>query len=153
MRRTACVLAIWTAAVPGLFRGEPARWRTFLIIISIAMGMTGPAHAAAAAETVDIEVSNFKFEPRAIRLEHGRAYILRLHNRSGFSHDFVARDFFNTAEISMGDRSKFRTSDLDLAGGETVEVHLVAPPPGTFKFHCSHPLHSTLGMKGTIEVD
>ena len=50
------------------------------------------------------------------------------------------------------DRAKMDKSGVDLEGGESVDIHLIAPPPGSYEMHCSHFMHSSFGMTGTIVV-
>lgn len=104
------------------------------------------------ARRVAIALSSFKYEPATIGLEHGRPYVLRFVNTAGGGHDFVAKRFFAAARIAPADRATVKDGAIDLGGGETVEVRLIAPAAGSYEVHCSHFLHSTFGMKGRIEV-
>ena len=104
------------------------------------------------AATVTITLSNFDYEPETIELEHGRAYRLRFVNAASGGHNFVARDFFAAAEIAERDRATVAEGKVELDGGESVEVRLVAPAAGEYEVHCSHFLHSTFGMTGEIVV-
>ncbi|WP_019833520.1 cupredoxin domain-containing protein [Sphingomonas sp. PR090111-T3T-6A] len=104
------------------------------------------------AQTVSVELSNFKFTPATLTLQHGVVYRLRLSNTSSGGHDFVAKEFFAGASIAPEDRAKIRNGGIDVDGKETVEVRLVAGQPGTYKSHCSHFMHSSFGMTGTIVV-
>src|SRR5262249_40118860 len=104
------------------------------------------------AQTVPVELSNFKFTPATLTLQHGMVYRLRFSNAASGGHDFVAQDFFAGANIAPEDRAKVRNGGVDVDGKETVEVRLVVGPPGTYKSHCSHFMHSSFGMTGTIVV-
>ncbi len=104
------------------------------------------------AKPVSIELSNFKFTPSELTLQHGTAYRIHFSNASSGGHNFVAKEFFAGSTIDPEDRGKIKDGGIDLAGGEAVDVRLVANQPGTYKSHCSHFLHTSFGMTGTITV-
>ena len=95
-----------------------------------------------------IQVWSYGFAPNPIHLAAGRPVTLIFQNRSGSSHDFVARTFFANARVISG---HVMGGMVDLRGGETKRVTLI-PRAGTYKAHCSHFMHDFLGMKDTIVV-
>ena len=101
--------------------------------------------AAPAPTTVTIALSNYRFDPAAIRLRHGQPYVLHLVNRSGGGHSFVAPDFLAAAGAPRG--------AIEVPGGATVDVPVVAPAPGRYKLKCGHFMHGAFGMKGAIIVE
>lgn len=101
---------------------------------------------------VEIDLSSFQYEPAVITLDHGRPYVLHLVNRSSKGHDFVAKAFFAAATVANEDRARTAKGGIELEGNESVDIHLTAPPPGTYDVHCSHFMHSAFGMKATIIV-
>ena len=105
--------------------------------------------AAAQPATQVITLYSFGFAPRPIVLAAGRPVTLVFVNRSGSSHDFVARSFFATSTIVGGDVMQ---GMVDLRGGETRTVRLV-PRAGVYRVHCSHFMHSMLGMTDRIIVN
>lgn len=104
------------------------------------------------AKPVSIELSNFKFTPSTLTLQRGTAYRIHLANAASGGHDFVAKEFFAGSTIDPEDQAKIKNGGIDLAGGEAVDIRLVANQPGTYKTHCSHFMHSSFGMTGTITV-
>ena len=104
------------------------------------------------AQPVSIELSNFKFTPSTLTLQRGKAYRIHFSNASSGGHNFVAKEFFAGSTIDPEDQGKIKNGGIDLAGGEAVDVRLVANQPGTYKSHCSHFMHTTFGMSGTIAV-
>lgn len=108
------------------------------------------AVAAQSAKRVDVELSNFKITPATITLDHGRTYVFHFANTSKGGHDFVAKRFFAAAHPA--DDALARDGKVELRGGESTDVEFTAPAAGTYEFHCSHLMHSTFGMKGTITV-
>ena len=101
--------------------------------------------AAPAPTALTVAMSNFRFEPSAIRLHHGQPYVLRLVNRSSGGHSFVAPGFLVAAGAARG--------AVEVPGGAAVDVPLVAPAPGRYKLKCGHFMHPAFGMKGEIVVD
>ena len=101
--------------------------------------------AAPAATAVTVAMTNFRFAPAALRLQHGQPYVLHLVNRSSGGHSFVAPQFLAAAGVPRG--------AIEVPGGATVDVPIVAPAPGRYKLKCGHFMHPAFGMKGTIIVD
>jgi uncharacterized cupredoxin-like copper-binding protein len=108
---------------------------------------------ATTAPVVDVALSSFKFTPGTIQLDHGRAYVFHLTNQSGGAHDFTAQAFFDAATIAPADRARIDKGKVELGGGDDVDIHLIAPPAGRYKVHCTHFMHSMFGMTGEIVVN
>ena len=125
--------------------------RSLCVLLAAMLASAAPG-AAQPVTTVDVELASFKFTPSTVMLDHGRDYILRLHNTSSGGHDFVAKSFFDAAAITPADRDRVRKGGVDVAGGETVQLRLTAPRAGRYPVHCSHFMHSAFGMKGEILV-
>jgi plastocyanin len=93
-------------------------------------------------------VWSYGFAPSPIQLKAGTPVTLRFVNQSGASHDFTAKEFFAASKITAGAAPE---GEIELKGQETKTVTLV-PAAGTYKAHCSHFLHESLGMHDTIVV-
>lgn len=111
------------------------------------------AATAQPPQALTVEMSNFKFNPSTLTLKHGQSYVLHFVNKASGGHDFVAKEFFASSAISPEDRAKVKNGEIELSGGESADVHLVANMPGTYKTHCSHFMHSSFGMTGQIVVE
>ena len=114
-------------------------------LLSILIG--GPAAAQPATQV--ITVWSFGFAPHPIHLAAGRPVTLVFVNRSGSSHDFTASAFFANSAISAGAAPD---GEVELRGHQTKSITLI-PRRGTYPAHCSHFLHSQLGMNDLIVVD
>ena len=112
----------------------------------------GAATAQGSPQAITVDMSNFKFTPATLTLTHGRPYVIHFVNSASGGHDFVAKEFFDAATIAPGDRAKVKHGEIELAGGESADVHLVANTPGSYKSHCSHFMHSSFGMTGQVVV-
>ncbi len=122
----------------------------FLLAVPLAALAQSATPQAPAA--VNVQLSNFKFAPRTIVLDHGRNYVLRLYNAAGGGHDFTARDFFAAATILPADRGWVRNGEVEVPPGQRRDIRLTAPPAGRYKVKCTHRFHKLLGMSGTIIV-
>jgi len=109
--------------------------------------MTG-APAAAQTPTMQIVVYSFGFTPKPIRLAAGRPVTLTFVNTSGGGHDFTAQSFFASSRITAGAAPD---GEIELKPHETRSITLI-PQAGTYNVHCSHFMHSTMGMHDQITV-
>ena len=132
-----------------------SRLRSLAPLCAIVLASAGAAQSGAewgSARALTLQLSSFKFEPSEISMEHGVAYDLRLVNLSSGGHDFASKAFFAGAQVRPDDMAKVRDGRIEVGGGESVEVHLIAPAPGTYKIRCTHFMHSVFGMTGRIIV-
>jgi uncharacterized cupredoxin-like copper-binding protein len=119
-------------------------------LFALALFVPLPAFAQdAAPQTVEVRLSNFSFNPRAIALHAGRPVILRLVNDGGGGHNFSAPQFFAAA---IGVAGPVVEGMVDVPGHHSVDIRLT-PSRGTYRLRCTHTMHSTFGMNGTITVE
>lgn len=119
---------------------------THIAVAAFALAVGAAAPAQPAAQT--IVMSNFRYSPPAIRLAAGRPVTLTFVNRSGGGHDFTARAFFANSTIIAGAAPG---GEVEVRGGATKSITLI-PRAGTYRAHCSHFLHTPMGMRGQIIV-
>jgi plastocyanin len=100
---------------------------------------------------VTVSLSSFKFDPAELRLKAGQPIVLHLQNVGAGGHNFSAPAFFAAAAVRPQDRAKVSGGAVDIPGHGTVDVALV-PVAGTYKLKCTHMMHSTFGMTGSIVV-
>ena len=102
---------------------------------------------------VEVHLSNFKFTPQAIVLDHGQSYVLKIIDESSGGHNFTAKSFFAAANVTPRDRALIGAKgNVEVSGGEAREIHFVAPAAGSYDVKCTHFLHESFGMKGSITV-
>ena len=128
-------------------RPIPAILATGLIAVSV----SGDAAAQGGAEQ-RVELANFDFTPKELHLHAGQPVALVLANVASGGHDFSAPEFFAAARIEPADAALVTRGEVDVPGKETRTIHLV-PAAGTYKLTCTHTMHATFGMKGSIVVD
>jgi uncharacterized cupredoxin-like copper-binding protein len=123
-----------------------------LLVLPLMLLVGSPA-AAQPAPTVLVQLSNFKFTPNRIVLDHGRSYVLRLVNVAGGGHDLTAPAFFAAARIAPADRALIQEGEVEVPAGQVREIHLTAPDSAAaYKIKCSHSFHKMFGMSGAIIV-
>lgn len=127
--------------------------RPAAFVCSAALALAAaPSTSAASSQPVTVTLSNFDFTPSTIALVHGRAYALTLTNTAGGGHNFAAPAFFAAAKIDPADRARVANGTVEVAGGQSVTIHLTVPAAGRYKVRCTHTLHTMFGMKGAIVV-
>jgi uncharacterized cupredoxin-like copper-binding protein len=121
--------------------------RTLLLATLIALA----APAAGQPTTAVVDLTNFKFTPAQVELKANRPAILQLRNGSSGGHSFSAPAFFAAAHVDPASAGLIREGKIEVPAHATVQVALT-PTAGQYPLKCSHPFHSTFGMKGTIIV-
>ncbi len=116
---------------------------------AVSLAFAAPAFAVDAPPVQTIDVQSFSFSPKPIHLAAGKPVTLNFINRSGSSHDFTAPQFFAYSTFSVGTAPN---GEIDLPPHATRSVTLT-PRAGTYNAHCSHFLHSAMGMHVQIIVD
>jgi plastocyanin len=122
------------------------------VVLSGLFAVAGAALAQPAAKVINIELSEYKYSPMEIDLKVGQPYVFHLTNSGSKGHDLSAKAFFATVTLASGSAAKVKDGDVDLDEGESVDVALVPQKAGAYEMHCTHFMHSMLGMKGQIVV-
>jgi plastocyanin len=103
------------------------------------------------ATAVEVVLKSFSFTPETLHLRAGVPVRLTIRDEKG-GHNFAAPQFFAKAKIAPEDAAKIRGGKIELEGGEAVTIRLV-PAAGSYKLTCTHFLHTSFGMKGSIVVE
>lgn len=104
------------------------------------------------AQTVQVGMADYDFTPKTLQFHANKPYRLRLTNSAGHGHSFDAPEFFAAVGIAPEDQSKVVKGEVEVEGGQTVELKFVPATTGSYKFHCSHFLHASFGMTGEAVV-
>lgn len=121
--------------------------------VAAALILAGPATAAQQGSTaprIAVELSNYSFKPKQVRLKAGQPVILHLVNATSKTHTFTAPEFFASAAMQPGTQPV--GGGIRLGGGETKDIALT-PKAGRYKLKCTRPFHKMMGMSGEIIVD
>jgi len=140
--------------------------RAFAVIVMLALAGCGHAPLPAAtanlsdaawaqARTVEIALDDFDFNPQDLTLEANRPYKLHFVNKGSGGHNFDSPAFFRTAQFRSGaatDRVRASGGIVELARGESLDLYVVPATAGTYPVECSHTLHASFGMIGSVVV-
>ncbi len=114
------------------------------------------------SKTVDVvvELVEYGYRPRELRLKAGQPYRIRLINYSGINHYFTAPEFFRSAATrkAMVDRyaeikAPYFTAFEVVSRGGGIDVYLVPMVKGRFDVHCEINDHRERGVRGVIIVE
>ncbi|MFC4291029.1 cupredoxin domain-containing protein [Sphingorhabdus arenilitoris] len=129
------------------------------IAAAVCLGLTMTAKPVAtsartqeATGKVEISLKNFKFTPADITLTAGKTVTLIFINEGTGGHNFIAKEFFASAQMDTETRTKLgKKGVVELNKGARMEITLT-PKVGSYKVKCGHFLHAGLGMTGSISV-
>ena len=119
--------------------------------LSLVILVAFAAPASSQPNTAAVELTNFKFTPAQLELKANLPVILQLRNDASGGHSFSAPAFFAGARVDPASAGLIREGRIEVPAHKTVQVALT-PSAGQFPLKCSHTLHSTFGMTGTIIV-
>jgi len=87
----------------------------------LALGLAASAataqDTAAAPTTITITLSEFKFAPTEIDLDHGQAYVLHIVNDGKKSHDLRADAFFRSVTLASDSAGAVKNGAVELTEG------------------------------------
>ena len=124
-----------------------------LMLAGFSAALMASAAQAQSAQEVRVSLTSYAFTPATITLKAGTAYRLHLTNDSKKGHDFTAAEFFAASTVAPADRAKLEDdSEVEVDAGKAADITVTPNRAGTYPLTCSHFLHTTLGMQGTIVV-
>lgn len=106
-------------------------------LLQTAVGGT-PAQAVRGAQTIDVALHDYRFEPASITVPAGTRVTLRIQNATGQEHELELDAFDVEAE--------------GIKPGATATLTFVADRPGSYEYACHLPGHYEAGMKGTLII-
>lgn len=112
------------------------------------------------AAVLRIELRDYGFIPRELRLRAGQPYRLEIFNSGGNTHYFNAPEFFQSvathkaevpaqAEIKGGSFTQF---EIMRRGGQ-LHFYFVPLVAGTYRVHCHLEDHAEMGVEGRLIVE
>ena len=121
----------------------------FALVLAVPLPATAQDVPGGAPQRIEVRLSSFAFEPRAIALTAGRPVVLHLVNTGGGGHNFSAPQFFATA---TGVSGPVEDGEVEVPGHQSVDIRLT-PARGSYRLRCTHTMHTAFGMRGTITVE
>jgi plastocyanin len=122
-----------------------------LILTFVLLAPAGRA-VAQTAEPVTVSLTNYAFTPDTLALRAGAPYRLHFTNTESKDHNFSAPQFFAASQVAPDDQAKIKSGAIEVAGGQTVDVTVTPGQAGSYSFTCTHFMHRSMGMHGTITV-
>ena len=123
------------------------------ILVLIASLVTPVNAALAQAPTpIAITLSNYAFSPGTLNMQAGATYQLHFTNSGSRDHNFSAPAFFASAQIAADDQAKVQKGSVEVGSGQSVDITVTAGQAGTFPVECTHFMHKSMGMHGSIIV-
>lgn len=110
------------------------------------------ARAQDAPASVTITLTSYAFLPAAIVLKAGAPVRLHLVNAADKSHNFAAKEFFANAVVAPGDQAIMHDGEIELQEGAQADVTVTPTKAGSYALKCTHFLHASMGMTGTITI-
>ena len=125
-----------------------------MLLAAAAMTVAAPVAAVSQTAKTEVVLANFSFTPEELHLHAGQSTTIHFVNNGSGGHDFTAAEFFSAATMDAANRARIggATGRVSLGKDQSLDVTLT-PKAGTYKAHCSHFMHSSLGMTGKIVVD
>ncbi|MGE5540545.1 MAG: hypothetical protein ACM30I_18155 [Gemmatimonas sp.] len=110
------------------------------------------------AQTVDVKLTEWRYQPSTLRFERGKPYRLHFVNDGIEAHDFSSKEFFQSIAVArlVGPGTNLMTPRLVSVGvdaGESKDLFFVPVRAGSYAIECDEPLHAAFGMRGTVEID
>lgn len=107
-----------------------------------------------------IELRDYGFIPRELRLRVGQPYRLEIFNSGGNTHYLNAPEFFNSIATRKAEvphqaeirAERFTQFEVMRRGGE-LHFYFVPLVAGTYRMHCHLENHAERGVEGTIIVE
>ena len=103
------------------------------------------------AQRVDVIMTNYRFDPNALRFHLGVAYRLHFENRGTELHEYNAPAFFKSVELRDPGMLNSDRTEIAVPPGQQRDLYFVALKPGEFPLTC--PDHDWAGMVGNITIE
>lgn len=127
-------------------------WWILFTLMSILLSSCGSANVP--STTLQIVMSDFKYEPAEFTVPAGKEITLNLKNEGAVAHEFVIMKLGQSAGEKFGPEDEDNIYwEVELDPGQSVTVTFTAPTEaGTYEVVCGTEGHLEAGMKGTLTV-
>jgi len=127
------------------------KFANVVILIAVPFLPVGEA-SAQTVMPLSITLSNYSFTPNVLDLQAGVTYRMHFINGGSKDHNFSAPEFFAASQIAPDDQAKIEKGLVALDSGQSVDITITPDHPGIFPVECTHFMHKTMGMHGSITV-
>jgi uncharacterized cupredoxin-like copper-binding protein len=130
--------------------------KKYLLVLLVLLGLLLPACGGASgpATTLNIVMTDFKYEPADATVPAGKEITLNLKNEGNVVHEYVIMKLGQSAGEKFGPEDEDNIYwEVELDPGKSVSVTFTAPTePGTYEVVCGTEGHLEAGMKGSLTV-
>jgi len=116
-----------------------------LVLLPVLLGAAAPEPV-----TVNVVMTDYRFQPDHLTLQHGMPYRLHLENHGKETHEFTAQIFFAASKIDNADVLNRERSEIVMQPGDAKDLFVTPGAPGTYDLRCAD--HDWNGMTGGITV-
>jgi len=108
--------------------------------------------------TLDVGISEFRFDPETLELPAGQLVSLSITNDGATEHDFTIKGFAGEVAFRLdgdppsNDRSDGEDVHIALRPGTSAELRVRAGEPGEYELYCAVSGHRRAGMRTTLTV-
>lgn len=109
---------------------------------------------------ITIEMRDYGYRPREVRLKSGQPYRITLVNYGSVSHYFTAPEFLAsvaTRKVEVRNQAEVKApvfASFELQGrGGSLDVYFVPMTKGQYRAHCHIKDHLSLGIEGVLIVE
>ena len=116
-----------------------------------------PAKAAQATRTIELDMSEFRFNPERIEVKSGETVLFRVRNTGRIAHELMFGDPAELKDHAEQMRKQptmahHDSGGLTLEAGKAGEMAWTFTNAGEFQYACLIPGHFEAGMVGTVVV-
>lgn len=122
-----------------------------LAAVCVASPLPAVAGDWSKAETVAVDLVDYRFVPDHLVFRRGIVYRLHLENKGRELHEFTAPEFLKAVEIGNPEVVGTYGTEIVMRPGDKKDLFFIARQSGTFKLICSD--HDWAGMVGEIVVE
>lgn len=125
----------------------------FLLALGLSLVLTA-CGASGPSTTIDVEFTDFKFNPDAFVIPAGETITINAKNSGAVEHEFVVMKLGTTVGEDFGDEDEENIYwEVEVEPGESATTTFTAPSePGEYQLVCGTEGHFVAGMVGSVTV-
>lgn len=124
------------------------------LVVLLSVLVLAACGAPAPSTTLDLEMSEFIFEPAEVVVPAGQEVTLNVSNAGAVEHEFVIMKLGTTVGADFGDEDEENIYwEVEVLAGDSTTVTFTAPSePGEYQIVCGIEGHFVAGMVGSMTV-
>ncbi len=124
-----------------------------MLLFGLLLTACGSPASASGSNSINMTISEFKFEPSSFTVSAGKQVTVNLKNSGTVPHTFTLMSKPVNGAFSSADQANVLFDSGQIQPGASKTVTFTAPTsPGTYEYVCTVPGHLDSGMKGEMTV-